>query len=318
MGQNFNNTFSSIVCPLCNTFTNLITDQESTETICTNCGFTLPDDIMQNLYEHTRILNKDEECSAVRDYGCSQQIERYSNPLAIHDNGLYTIIGKTIRDATGQKIDNQTKNLMNRLRIWDSRTQIKNSKERNLFNALAYLQKLKYELGLPDSVIEKTAYIYRKIQDNEIVKNRKVKMVISTACYIACRQIGIPRTLSELAEISDTEEKTLSKFYRDLILDLDLKVPKIDPMKMLIKIANVCNISEKTKRYAIRLMSEIIKENLFISKDPKGVAGTVVYMACKKYGEKILQYEIATASYVTIVTIRKNQKFISRYLKNSI
>jgi transcription initiation factor TFIIB len=228
------------------------------------------------------------------------------------------MIGRTVRDAAGQKIDNQMKNLMNRLRIWDSRTQIKNSKERNLFNALAYLQKLKYELGLPDSVIEKTAYIYRKIQDNEIVKNRKVKMVISTACYIACRQIGIPRTLSELAEISDTEEKTLSKFYRDLILDLDLKVPKIDPMKMLIKIANVCNISEKTKRYAIRLMSEIIKENLFISKDPKGVAGTVVYMACKKYGEKILQYEIATASYVTIVTIRKNQKFISRYLKNSI
>jgi transcription initiation factor TFIIIB Brf1 subunit/transcription initiation factor TFIIB len=57
---------------------------------------------------------------------------------------------------------------------------------------------------------------------------------------------------------------------------------------------------------------------VFISKDPKGVAGTVVYMACKKYGEKILQYEVANASYVTIVTLRKNQKFVGKYLKNSV
>jgi transcription initiation factor TFIIIB Brf1 subunit/transcription initiation factor TFIIB len=60
--------------------------------------------------------------------------------------------------------------------------------------------------------------------------------------------MNIPRTLSELAEISNIEGKILSKVYRDLILDLDIKTPKIDPMKTIIKIANVCKVSEKTKR----------------------------------------------------------------------
>ncbi|MGN6560397.1 MAG: TFIIB-type zinc ribbon-containing protein [Candidatus Nitrosocosmicus sp.] len=32
------NAFLSIICPLCSTSTNFITDQESTETICIKCG----------------------------------------------------------------------------------------------------------------------------------------------------------------------------------------------------------------------------------------------------------------------------------------
>ncbi|MGN6823218.1 MAG: transcription initiation factor IIB [Candidatus Nitrosocosmicus sp.] len=318
MSHKTDNAFLSIICPLCSNSTNFITDQESTETICIKCGCIVTNYKIQDLGEQFHTLNKDKENSQAGDYDGGKSNESFSTLLALHDNGLYTIIGKTTTDASGQQINNQMKNLMNRLRVWDSRTRIKNNKDRNLLNGLIYLQRLNDELVLSDSVIEKAAYIYRKIQDKGLGKNRKLKVVVTCSCYIACRQMNIPRTLSELAEISNTEEKTLSKIYRDLIFDLDLKIPKIDPMKMIIKIANVCKVSEKTKRYALGLMNEIIKKNLLTSKDPVGLAGTLVYMACKRYDERIVQYEIANASGVTIVTIRKNQKFISGFLKNSL
>lgn len=310
---------ASIICPLCSSTTTLITDQDTRETICTNCGSILTSDKLQDLYEEQYTFpKKDNKDSIVRndDDLNNKSCESFSNNLAMHNNGLSTMIGKTSKDATGQQIDNQMKNLMNRLRVWDSRSQVRNNKERNLFTALSYLQRLKYELGLPDSVIEKTAYLYRKMQEIDFVTNITVKVVLTVACYIACRELDIPRTLKEIAEKSNIDEKRISKFYRDLILELDLKVPKADPIRMIIKIANICKTSEKTKRYALSLMNEIIKKNLFSSKDPMGLAGTIIYLAAKNNGENIIQYKIANASGVTVVTLRKNLKFINECLKN--
>jgi transcription initiation factor TFIIIB Brf1 subunit/transcription initiation factor TFIIB len=73
-----------------------------------------------------------------------------------------------------------------------------------------------------------------------------------------------------------------------------------------------CNISiyakypKKTKRDALNSTPEIIKKKIFVSKDPMGLTGAIVYMACKKNGEHIIQYQIANATGVTLVTLRKN------------
>jgi transcription initiation factor TFIIB len=319
MNQKSFESCASIICPLCNSTTTLITDQDTRETICINCGSILTSDKLQDLYEQQWHLPKEDNKNPIvrnDDDPNNKSCESFSNNLAMHNNGLSTIIGKTSKDATGQQMDNQIKNLMNRLRVWDSRSQVRNNKDRNLFTALSYLQRLKYELGLPDSVIEKTAYLYRKMQETDFVTNIAVKVVLTVASYIACRELDIPRTLKEIAEISNIDEKRISKFYRDLILELDLKVPQADPIRMIIKIANICKTSEKTKRYALSLMNEIIKKNLFSSKDPMGLAGTIIYLAAKNNGENIIQYKIANASGVTVNTLRKNLKFINECLKN--
>ena len=43
--------------------------------------------------------------------------------IARHDMGLATVIGRTDRDASGQKIDAQMRSTMERLRKWDSNTE---------------------------------------------------------------------------------------------------------------------------------------------------------------------------------------------------
>jgi transcription initiation factor TFIIB len=93
-------------------------------------------------------------------------------------------------------------------------------------------------------------------------------------------------------------------------------MPLADPFKMMVKIAtNICKISEKTKRDALNSTSEIIKKKLFVSKDHMGLAGAIVYMVCKENGENIIQYQIANATGVTLVTLRKNLRLFEEYLK---
>jgi transcription initiation factor TFIIB len=58
---------------------------------------------------------------------------------------------------------------------------------------------------LTDSVIEKAAYIYRKIYERKLAKGISIKIAITASLFIACRELEIPRTLKEISEISNTD-----------------------------------------------------------------------------------------------------------------
>ena len=125
--------------------------------------------------------------------------------LAQADMGLSTVIGKSNRDASGNKIEPSVLSTMHRLRTWDFRTQVHTSADRNFRLAFTELDKLKDKLGLPDSIIEKTAYICRKAQQRNLARGRSVSVILTAAVYIACREAGIPKTLKEIAGANNTK-----------------------------------------------------------------------------------------------------------------
>ena len=148
------------------------------------------------------------------------------------------------------------------------------------------LETSKDKLGLPDTIVEKTAYIYRKAQQRGLVRGRTISAVLYAAMYIACRELGIPKTLKEIAVASNIKRKTLAKSYRLLINKLDIKIPIVDPTKCITKVANKANLNEKTKRKAIDIMYHLNRKEVPAGKDPMGIAATVLYIACLYTGEK--------------------------------
>jgi transcription initiation factor TFIIB len=77
-----------------------------------------------------------------------------------------------------------------------------------------------------ESVLEKTAYIYREAQRHGIVRGRSIDCLLAASAYAACREMMIPKSPKEITEASNVSTKTLSKSYRLLIRELDLKVPR--------------------------------------------------------------------------------------------
>ena len=226
--------------------------------------------------------------------------------------GLSTIIGRTDRDASGQKIDAVMRSTMERLRTWDTRTQTHTPADRSLKQAFFQLDILKDKLGLSDTVVEKTAYIYRKTQERQLVRGRTISGILAAAVYIACRELGTPRTLKDIAAYSNVKLKEVARSYRLLYLELDLKIPIVDPMKYIARVANKANLSEKTKRQAAEIMNNITKRELSAGKDPMGLAASVLYLASLNTGENITQTDIADAARVTEVTIRNRVKELKK------
>jgi transcription initiation factor TFIIB len=108
------------------------------------------------------------------------------------------------------------------------------STDRNLRIAFSELNTLKDKLGLTDAIIEKTAYIYRKAQERGLTRGRSVSAVITAAVYISCRELGIPKTLKEIAEANNIRHKIVGKCYRVLISELHIKTPIHDPVKFIL------------------------------------------------------------------------------------
>ncbi len=228
--------------------------------------------------------------------------------------GLSTVIGRTDKDASGRAIDVAMRSTMGRLRAWDFRTQAHSPTDRNLRQAFSELDRLKDKLGVSDAVIEKTAYIYRKAQERGLVRGRTISAMVGAALYIACRETGASRTLKDIAEIGNIKRKDLARIYRLVVMELDLKIPMIDPMKCIVRVANRANLSERTKRVAMNIMKGVTKSGISAGKDPMGLAASVLYLACLNTGESRTQTDIAEAAGVTEVTVRNRYKNLKSQL----
>jgi transcription initiation factor TFIIB len=287
----------------------LVTDPESGEIICRNCGMVMLDNVQESRPEWRSFTS-----TTTDEVNNSRSRTGMPISLARHDMGLATMIGSEDKDASGRKIDAAMRFTINRLRTWDRRSQVDTSTDRSLRQAFSELDRLKDKLGLSDAIIEKTAYIYRKVQERGLIRGRSISAILAAAVYIACREMGFPRILKDITAISNTKRRYIAQAYRMLIMELDLKIPLIDPIKCIIRIANNAKISEKTKRLAINIMQDIIKSGISAGKDPMGLAAAVLYVSCLKTDENKIQRDIAYAASVTEVTIRNRYKNIIKQL----
>jgi transcription initiation factor TFIIB len=228
--------------------------------------------------------------------------------LAMHDMGLATIIGPTDRDATGKPLSASMRSTIERLRTWDSRSQVHEPIDRNFRQAFSELDRLKDKLAVGDAVIEKAAYIYRKALDKNLVRGRSISALIAASLYAACRDTETPRTLKDVGHSSNIKRKDIARCYRLLLRELGLRMPVVDPIKCIARIASKAGLSEKTKREATKILKTAEEIKISAGKDPMGLAAAALYVACVTNGENKTQRDVAEAAGVTEVTIRNRYK----------
>jgi transcription initiation factor TFIIB len=285
-----------IICPNCGDGQK-VTDIESGELICTKCGYVI----------HERVGDEEQDWSVLAREPASK-LRTSPTSLARSGMGLSTIIGRPDRSA-GSGLNAAMRSTFDRLRTWDFR--IKGQDERSLKRAFVDLDRLRGTLRLSDAIVEKAAYIYRRAQEQGLVRGRTMRAVMGAAIYIVQREMGISGTLDDIIRATNTKEKDLARAYRILIRELDLKVPMVDPVKCVSRVANKANISERTKRKAMNMIYDVVKSGLAAGKDPMGLAASVLYVSCVNSGEVKSQAAIAGAAGVSEVTLRKNQRLIT-------
>ncbi len=277
----------------------LLTDAETGEQFCAKCGFVISEKSQASGPEW-RSFQKDGRPDPSRTGAPTS--------LTIHDRGLSTVINPQNKDASGKPLSTSMRSTIERLRTWDRRSQAHESVDRNLRQALTELNRLKDKLAISANVLEKAAYIYRKGMEKNLARGRSISAMIAASLYAACRETETPRTLNDVADAANIKRKDISRCYRLLHKELELKMPVVDSIQLIARISSKLAITEKTKRDAAKVLREIQERKESSGKDPMGLAAAGLYLACVENEVFITQRDLAEAAGVTEVTIRNRYK----------
>ncbi|SFC37098.1 Transcription initiation factor IIB (TFIIB) [Halobiforma haloterrestris] len=284
-------------CPECGG--RLVSDAEHAETVCADCGLVVEEDEIDRGPEWRAFdaAEKDEK-------------SRVGAPTTnmMHDQGLSTNIGWQDKDAYGKALSSRQRQKMQRLRTWNERFRTRDSKERNLKQALGEIDRMASALGLPENVRETASVIYRRALEEDLLPGRSIEGVATASLYAAARQAGTPRSLDEISAVSRVDKMELTRTYRYVIRELGLEVQPADPESYVPRFVSDLDLSDETERMARELLDSARKEGVHSGKSPVGLAAAGVYAAALLTNEKVTQNEVSEVASISEVTIRNRYK----------
>jgi len=285
------------VCPECGG--TLVTDEEHGEVVCSDCGLVIQEDEIDRGPEW-RAFDASERGSKSRVGAPTTKM--------MHDEGLSTNIGWQNKDAYGKSLSPEQRRQMQRLRTWNERFRTRNSKERNLKQALGEIDRMASALGLPGNVRETASVIYRRALAENLLPGRSIEGVATASLYASARQAGTPRSLDEITLVSRVDKIELTRTYRYLVRELKLEIQPADPEQYVPRFVSDLDLSDETERRARQLLGNAKEKGLHSGKSPVGLAAAAVYAAALLSNEKVTQSEVSRVASISEVTIRNRYK----------
>jgi transcription initiation factor TFIIB len=290
-------------CPECSG-DEFVTDPEMGEIACRRCGLVLQDELLDQTPEWSAFTLEERDAKA-----------RAGPPSSLlkFDKGLSTTFQPS-KDTHGKLLSTRERATMTRLQKRNHRAKIHFSTEQNLFQAMNELTRMADKLYLPKYVEENAALIYRKALTKKLIRGRSINSMVAAALYAACRRTKTPQNLKTIVEASTKNGKQITKCYRLLHRELQLTMPRDDPLKYVPKIASKIGLTQQTQNLAIDLLHRANKMRIDVGKGPLGMAATALYIAAHLNGEHVNQTQVANAADVTTVTIRNLCKELNKIL----
>lgn len=232
----------------------------------------------------------------------------------LSDKGLSTNLGWRNKDAYGKSIPTKNRLQVYRLRKWQRRARVINASERSLSLGFTELNKVSSSLGLPRSVRERAAVLYRQATKKNLIRGRSVQVIVLASVYAACRLNNLPRTLDELGEISDVSRKDIGRTYWFLTRELDLKIMPTSPVDYVPRFCSKMKLDQDVTSKSIEILKEASDNELISGRGPVGLAAAAIYMSTILNGCRKTQRDIVEVAGVTEVTIRNRYKELVKNL----
>ncbi|TFG17761.1 MAG: transcription initiation factor IIB [Promethearchaeota archaeon] len=279
------------ICPECGG--QIISIKETGDLICNQCGLVLEEKRVDNSHDGRRAYTTNEKNNR----------ERTGAPISVllPDLGLTTVIDKS-------KIKNPD---LKRAAKWNTRM---SWEKRNILIATTELKRISSKLQLPSHVKKEAMTIYREIHKRNLLQGRSINSMIAACLYYAIRKYRLSRTFQEVLDESTENPKDIRRCYRVILQELNLKAPNTDPVSLIPRYVVDLGLGNDILTIATKIVKTYVSKFSSSGKDPKGIVGGALYIACKLKGLELTQYKIAEIVGVTEVTLRSRYKELKKKL----
>ncbi|MCL5066758.1 MAG: hypothetical protein M1368_00185 [Thaumarchaeota archaeon] len=214
--------------------------------------------------------------------------------------------GKTIRNSEELKAIRRT----------DRFTTASDPERRNVVKALSEIKRVAERLGIGSAAEQEACSIYLKAFHLGLIRGRSIFGIGTASVYLACRKQGIPRSIEEVAEFSQNEDRREIASYCKLLirkLEISLALPTVQAH--VAQIARNAGLAPLTQREALSILTLNEGNASLCGRRPSSLAAAALYLASRSTGEHKSQLRIASAANLSLATLRKSSLEMERFLE---
>ena len=86
--------------------------------------------------------------------------------------------------------------------------------EEALLDKFRIIQTMGERISLSKLVIDSAKQLYKKVEDDKLLKGKTTEAIVAACIYIACREQGVTRTFKEICALSRVSKKEIGKCYK--------------------------------------------------------------------------------------------------------
>mmetsp|Transcript_21560 Transcript_21560/g.51902 ORF Transcript_21560/g.51902 Transcript_21560/m.51902 type:complete len:448 (+) Transcript_21560:104-1447(+) len=267
--------------------------------VCENCGM---------VYAQRQISMKSEWRSFNDDLGNKADPDRAGavEDSLFHHDKLQTTIAAGSWRSSGNDQAGSAANL--------SKNQYRGSNQnsdRALKEAFSKIDLMCERLGLNAKIKLNSKHMYKEVDDHHKEQKKSVRSteaLIVSCVYLACRDEGVPRTLKEMASVTEVTKKEMGKTFKHVQQLLGKTVQPTKPKDIVTRFCSNLGVSPELENLAIAISDAAASININEGRVYTSVAGAAIWMACLlRAGTKDQRscLEIAHATGAAEATIRQ-------------
>lgn len=295
------------ICPECKQPNpNVIEEFSSGDLVCGDCGLILGDRVVDTRSEWRTFANDEGDDPS--------RVGAASNPLLDGIDEFETIISS--RDGnTGVSRELQ--------RATAKSSHGKN--ERSLLNAFRDISSMAEQISLPRSIVDIAKQLYKRVEEEKLLRGKSTDAIIAACIFIACRQAGVPRTFKEVWGLTRVPKKTIGQCFKVLEKAFGTNSPSMTPgieqpstlgnvmtgpEDLMARYCNHLSLPVWLQSGAVDVAISAREHGVLTGRSPITVAATCIYFASALFGHPKSASEIGNVAGVSDSTIKSAYKII--------
>ncbi|ORY03902.1 TFIIB-domain-containing protein [Basidiobolus meristosporus CBS 931.73] len=280
-----------VMCKECkNPVPNIVEEFASGDLVCGDCGLVLGDRIIDTRSEWRTFANDDGDDPS--------RVGAAANPL-LSGSQLDTVISKT---------DGGSGTARDLSKIQGRSSAVKG--ERNLVQAYKEISAMCDAIGLPKLIGDIAKQLYKRVEDEKLLRGKPNESIIAACIFIACRQENVPRTFKEICALTQVPKKEIGRCFKALARVLETNVNTMGSEDLMSRFCSNLSLPMEVQKAAVDLTKKAKEVGTLAGKSPVSIAAACIYLISNLYQIPKTTRDIAPVTGVSEVTIKNAYRYL--------
>ncbi|TIA90838.1 hypothetical protein E3P99_01367 [Wallemia hederae] len=306
-GQKYGPDLSvKLICPECQIPNpNVVEEFSSGDLVCGDCGLVLGDKVVDTRSEWRTFANDEGDDPS--------RVGAASNPLLDGVDEFETMISS--RDGNS--------GISRELQRAAAKSSHGRS-ERSLMNAFRDISSMADQISLPRSIADIAKQLYKRVDEERLLRGKSTDAIIAACIFIACRQAGVPRTFKEVWGLTRVPKKVIGQCFKVLERAFGSNSPSMTPgvdtptlnnvqsgpEDLMARYCNHLSLPVWLQSGAVDVAIAAREQGVLAGRSPITVAATCIYFASALFGHPKSASEIGNIAGVGDSTIKSAYKIL--------